>query len=96
MCPFSKYRFIQGKVPDTFSNEFVAQNAIVQTSSAEFLQYLLLKVTDSKFVLVNLPSLTCILGKQAKSPLQFTIRFCKIWLKLFLQVVLYYRYSNHI
>eukprot|EP01114_Cavostelium_apophysatum_P012532 TRINITY_DN2827_c1_g1_i1.p1 TRINITY_DN2827_c1_g1~~TRINITY_DN2827_c1_g1_i1.p1 ORF type:complete len:1758 (-),score=500.34 TRINITY_DN2827_c1_g1_i1:72-5345(-) len=41
-------RFIQGKVTETFSAEFATQNAVVQTSSAEFLQYLLMKITNPK------------------------------------------------
>lgn len=40
------YRFIQGKVPESFPSEFIAQNGVVQVSSAEFLQYLLMKIPD--------------------------------------------------
>ncbi len=41
-------RFIQGKVPESFPSEFISQNAIVQAASAEFLQYLLLKIIDPR------------------------------------------------
>eukprot|EP01119_Soliformovum_irregulare_P015018 TRINITY_DN4180_c0_g2_i2.p1 TRINITY_DN4180_c0_g2~~TRINITY_DN4180_c0_g2_i2.p1 ORF type:complete len:1025 (-),score=313.23 TRINITY_DN4180_c0_g2_i2:2-3076(-) len=41
-------RFIQATVPKSFHYEFIEANTTVQTSSAEFLQYLLQRVPDSR------------------------------------------------